>query len=153
MRMLSGDDSDAAGGASDASGITDGLSEPGAVMQSINSIGYSAGVVVFSIIGVIVLVIFIRFVIKKLTYAYRYAKADKSGKLVMEFEKYAAKHKCASDGASYKKRIEIISDSDRAGLTKEEGKLLAEEMEKAAFSGKEVDSETYSRVHKLLKKR
>ncbi len=153
LRMLSGDDSDAVGGTSDASGITDGLSEPGAVMQSINSIGYSAGVVVFSIIGVIVLVIFIRFVIKKLTYAYRYAKADKSGKLVMEFEKFAAKHKCASDGASYKKRIKVISDSDRSSLSKEEGKLLADEMEKAAFSGKEVDSETYSRIHKLLKKR
>ena len=133
LRMLSGDDSDAAGGASDASGITDGLSEPGAVMQSINSIGYSAGIVVFSIIGVIVLVIFVRFVIKKLTYAYRYAKADKSGKLVMEFEKYAAKHKCASDGASYKKRIEIISDKRQSRPYKRRGKTPCRGNGKSCF--------------------
>ncbi|MCR4604817.1 MAG: transglutaminase-like domain-containing protein [Eubacterium sp.] len=153
LRLLSGDDSNAADSdASDAAGITDDLPAGETIMKGANSVGMAAGAIVLSVIALIFIIRLIRFIVRRISYAVRYSRADRSGKLVMEFEKYSRRYKHISpEGTSYQKRIAAIREDEKSTLTEAEGAYLADEMEKAAFSGQEVDKETYEAVHRMIK--
>ena len=128
LGLLSGRDSDeASGDTADIGGITDAPDASGVIGMA-DSFGRAVGIFFLSSIGLVGLIILLRMLIRKIRYEVRYARADRSARLIMDYERYRKKVKnMPRELINYRSQIGWLRDNVSDPVDDNEAKIIRDD--------------------------